>query len=149
MDDDEQLYLLEEALSQYTLPPNPLSLATHYDLPPNLFQLYAEESDQLIPSLASRRPSQTVSNSGSASDLSAPPVHTPKPYVGRKTIETPAGHVVGYEEILSKNKEWTVDPPSDKIGSKTARELMQEIRWANLGWVYQVRLFFECLWGHH
>lgn len=46
--------------------------------------------------------------------------------------------MVGYEDILAKNKVVQIDEPSEKIKAKTAEELMKEIRWANLGWVYQV-----------
>ncbi|ORX36067.1 hypothetical protein BD324DRAFT_630043 [Kockovaella imperatae] len=127
LDNEAQLDLLEAALSQYTLPPNPLSISTHYDLPPNLFEMYANESKELIPTLAPC--AETPESTGKEKPAER--------WIGRKTVDTPAGHVVGYEEILSKNRQWTADPPSEKLGSKTAGELMKEMRWANLGWVYQ------------
>jgi alkylated DNA repair protein alkB family protein 1 len=61
--------------------------------------------------------------------------------VQRKTIETPPASVLGYEEIVERNKGWEGDTPSGKVGEKTAGKLMREIRWANLGWVYQVSPF--------
>lgn len=45
---------------------------------------------------------------------------------------------MGYEEIVQKNKGWKGDVPSGKLGEKSAEKLMRELRWANLGWVYQV-----------
>ncbi|WWC86377.1 alkylated DNA repair protein AlkB [Kwoniella dendrophila CBS 6074] len=51
--------------------------------------------------------------------------------------ETEPGSVIGYEEIVARNKSWTGDIPSDKLKEKTVSQLMGEIRWANLGWVYQ------------
>jgi hypothetical protein len=44
----------------------------------------------------------------------------------RTTIETEPGAVVGYEEILAKNKLGLVDQPSDKLKPKRAEELMKE-----------------------
>jgi hypothetical protein len=56
----------------------------------------------------------------------------------RRTIDTLPGSVLGYEEIVQKNKGWKGDVPSGKLGEKNAEKLMRELRWANLGWVYQV-----------
>jgi alkylated DNA repair protein alkB family protein 1 len=135
-----QLRLAEEALSTYTLPPNPLSLSTHYDLPPNLFELYANESAQLIHPLHSLRRPQTpttpVSSTGSTHSTGS----TRSTGSGRSTIETEPNAVVEFEDILAKNQTVQIDEPSENLKPKSARGLMKEIRWANLGWVYQVRL---------
>lgn len=56
----------------------------------------------------------------------------------RTTIETEPASVIGYEEIIARNKTWTGDTPSAKLKERTAAQLMAEMRWANLGWVYQV-----------
>ncbi len=119
----QQLNLLESALAKYTLPPNPVSIDTHYAVPPNLFDLYASSSAELI------KP-RCTSNSSTASRQGET----------RQTIETVPASVQGYEEIVAKNKTWQGDEPSDKLGAKTAEQLTREIRWANLGWVYQVLL---------
>ena len=132
LDEEQQLEYLEKALAEYTLPPNPLNLSTHYDLPSNLFQLYAEQSNTLIRPLT-----LTHRESPSAPEASAEPSYEQTSW-GRKTVETPAGHVVGYDETLAMNREWKMDPPSEKLKSKTADELLMEIRWANLGLIYQV-----------
>lgn len=122
LDEHAQLRLAERALADYTLAPNPLSLSTHYRLPANLFELYAGQSAQPV------LPSHFSSSSTEHLRISAK----------REQIDTPAASVVGYEEILAKNRDWRGDPPSDKLGAKTALSLMDDIRWANLGWVYQV-----------
>ncbi len=46
--------------------------------------------------------------------------------------------MLGFEEIVSRNRTWRGDEPSEKLGARTEEQLMREIRWANLGWVYQV-----------
>ena len=132
LDSESQLKLLHSALTRYTLPPNPLSLSTHYALPQDLFSLYAEESNEETQPLHQLRP-ETPTLASSVSSHSTTSTKT-----SRTTIETEPGAVVGYEEILAKNKLNLVDAPSEKLRSKTAAELMKEIRWANLGWVYQV-----------
>ncbi|WVQ82652.1 alkylated DNA repair protein AlkB [Cryptococcus sp. DSM 104549] len=123
----DQLTLLHSSLAQYTLPPNPLSLSTHYDLPPNLFDLYstAPETTVLpkhmtVPLLAS-----STSEDRSLENTS------------RKLNNTEPASVIGYEEIVARNKAWQGDAPSEKLGEVSVGKLMQEIRWANLGWVYQ------------
>ncbi|ORY32229.1 hypothetical protein BCR39DRAFT_41711 [Naematelia encephala] len=116
----EQLDLLDDCLSNYTLPPNPLSLSTHYALPSNLFTLYATDSTDLIQPLHIFRPPSVI----------------PLPS-SRRTVETEPGSVLGYDEIVARNKEWKGDEPSVKLGPKRADELMRDLRWANLGWVYQ------------
>lgn len=62
---------------------------------------------------------------------------------GRKTIETAAAATIGYEEAKKRNERYVEekggrDRPSGTLKGRTAGELMREIRWANLGWVYQV-----------
>jgi len=133
-----QLDLLKAALSEYTLPPNPLSLSTHYALPDDLFQQYMRESQDLVITLHQGQPdtptsakSSTVTNSSSSSS-------------SRTTIGTEPDAVVGFEEILAKNKTAWIDPPSEKLKPKIAEDLMKEIRWANLGWVYQVSSASRC-----
>lgn len=111
-------------MSEYTLPPNPLSLSTHYDLPPNLFELYATSSPQVVQPLHATS-SRQLSQGGPQA-------------AARHTIETAPGSVLGYNEILARNKTWTGDTYSEKLEPKTAEQLFREIRWANLGWVYQV-----------
>ncbi|WWD17760.1 hypothetical protein CI109_102201 [Kwoniella shandongensis] len=106
---------------RYTLPPNPLSLSTHYLLPPDLFHLYATEPDTLI------LPKHSLS----------PVSSTPLPPKSRTIVDTEPAAVLGYDEIVARNKTWTGDVPSDKLGAKSAQQLMREVRWANLGWVYQ------------
>nr|XP_031860915.1 alkylated DNA repair protein AlkB [Kwoniella shandongensis]KAA5527987.1 alkylated DNA repair protein AlkB [Kwoniella shandongensis] len=117
----QQLTLLRSSLAQYTLPPNPLSLSTHYLLPPDLFHLYATEPDTLI------LPKHSLS----------PVSSTPLPPKSRTIVDTEPAAVLGYDEIVARNKTWTGDVPSDKLGAKSAQQLMREVRWANLGWVYQ------------
>lgn len=124
LDQNQQLDLLESALADYTRPPNPLSLDTHYLIPPDLFDRYASDSQTPI----------------EPKHLSIPPTTDPqpKPLSTRVLIDTPAASTLGYEEIIARNKSWKGDIPSDKVSSKTAAQLMTELRWANLGWVYQV-----------
>lgn len=88
-------------------------------------------SDELVRPLHEvQRPATPVSSTFSATSTGSSR--------SRTTIETEPEAVVGYEEILAKNKLARVDEPSEKIKAKTAEELMKEMRWANLGWVYQV-----------
>jgi len=135
---DAQLNLAKAALAEYTLPPNPLSLSTHYALPPNLFKMYAEDSNELVlPLHATRTDSST---DGAPMKEEFPKDDQPKAKcTGRKTVETEPGAVMGYDEIVANNRTAKADAPSDKLKAKTARELLKEIRWANLGWVYLVR----------
>ena len=131
MSPDNQLDLVKTALSEYTLPPNPLSLSTHYDLPDDLFHQYVSGSQDAIQPLHQLRPDTPNSAASTSSTGSTS---------SRTTIETEPGTVVGFQEILAKNKTAWIDPPSEKLKAKTAEELMKEIRWANLGWVYQVSM---------
>ncbi|WVR05994.1 alkylated DNA repair protein AlkB [Kwoniella sp. DSM 27419] len=119
-----QLDLLHSSLTEFTLPPNPLSLTTHYDLPPDLFNLYTTASDTLINPKHLNQPKEERVNSRATNE-------------GRRLIETEPASVLGYDEIVARNKTWTGDVPSDKLNSRTADQLMRELRWANLGWVYQ------------
>ncbi|OCF55339.1 alkylated DNA repair protein AlkB [Kwoniella mangroviensis CBS 10435] len=122
----EQLHFLHSSLAEYTLPPNPLSLSTHYDLPSNLFELYTHDPDTAVqPKHRTIPASQT--RSSATSDV-------PK---SRTLIETEPASVIGYDEIVARNKTWTGDAPSDKLKEKTVDQLIMELRWANLGWVYQ------------
>ncbi|WWC66508.1 alkylated DNA repair protein AlkB [Kwoniella pini CBS 10737] len=118
---NDQLDLLHSSLAEYTRPPNPLSLSTHYDLPPNLFELYATQPDHIV------QPKHMTTSLSPAKEA-------PK---ARTTIETEPASVIGYEEIIARNKTWTGDTPSAKLKERTAAQLMAEMRWANLGWVYQ------------
>ena len=121
----DQLILLTKSLQEYTLPPNPLSLSTHYDLPPNLFELFANGSEQVIPPLIAS-PSHSRSSS---------PNHAGS---ARVTIDTDPDVKLTFEEIMVKSVGASVDAPSWKLKPKTAKLLMKELRWANLGWVYKV-----------
>lgn len=124
----QQLSFLYDSLAQYTLPPNPLSLSTHYDLPPELFSLFVSDPEAtILPKHMTGAVNPEVLTSASQ----------PK---SRKLNDTEPASVIGYEEIIARNKAWTGDVPSDKLGAKEVRKLWKEIRWANLGWVYQVSL---------
>ena len=124
-----QLDLLESALTIYTLPPNPLSISTHYALPPNLFELYASSPRHSIQPLHSMR-----------SKLE-PRQERLRSREMRHTVETEPTAVVEYQEIISRirSRSRLEVEPSERLGPKTVEQLMREIRWANLGWVYQVR----------
>lgn len=125
---EDQLSLLTSALSEYTLPPNPLSLSTHYDLPPNLFDLYTRSPATPVQSLFS-----------SLSEEEQREVRVRESSRGaRKVKDTESGSVLGYTEILERGKEWDGDVPGSRRGEKSVDELMRELRWANLGWVYRV-----------
>ncbi|KAL0241944.1 alkylated DNA repair protein AlkB [Cryptococcus tetragattii IND107] len=121
----QQLSFLYDSLVQYTLPPNPLSLSTHYDLPPDLFSLFVSDPEAtVLPKHMTGAVNPEVLASASQ----------PK---SRKLNDTEPASVIGYEEIIARNKAWTGDVPSDKLEAKEVRKLWKEIRWANLGWVYQ------------
>lgn len=139
---EQQLSFLHDSLARYTLPPNPLSLSTHYDLPPNLFSLFVSNPEATV---LPKHMTGTVNPEALAS------ASQPK---SRKLNDTEPASVIGYEEIVARNKAWTGDLPSDKLGAKEVRKLWKEIRWANLGWVYQVSFIFvvnslECNFAHH
>ena len=148
LNESEQLVLLRSSLNEYTCPPNPLSLSTHYVLPkadqPSLFDLYTSDPEALVPSIASTllaadspEPSPTPSSSSA---------------VKRQLIQNEAAAEEGYESIVDRVSEWKGDKPSMKLKSKTVRKLVEtELRWANLGWVYNVSsgsTFFVVLVSH-
>ena len=57
----------------------------------------------------------------------------------RALIETAPAATIGYDEVKRRNATWSGDAVSLKVKERTAGQLMREVRWANLGWVYQVR----------
>lgn len=142
LNETEQLALVRSSLSEYTCPPNPLSLLTHYVLPKSnetsLFSLYASDPETLVPSIASTlldvdtprpSPSPTPSSSSSAK---------------RQLIQNQAASEEGYDSIVQRVEGWKGDEPSMKLKSKTVRKLVEtELRWANLGWVYNVSRGFS------
>ena len=127
--------LLRSALAEYTLPPNPLSLSTHYSLPADLFSLYTHYPSTTVPSLFQ--------------SLSPEEQYAAREREGkngqRKVNDTLAGSVLGYKEILDRSKEWDGDVPGSRLGEKSAGDLMKELRWANLGWVYRVCLTSDAM----
>jgi alkylated DNA repair protein alkB family protein 1 len=126
----EQADLLTSALSTYTLPPNPLSLSTHYDLPPDLFRTYITEPEYKV---------QTSFSKLSPDQQEA--IRTREQEIGhRVTKESKPGSEVGYEKILQSGKVWEGDVPGSQLSERSVGELMKELRWANLGWVYRVSL---------
>lgn len=129
LDPEGQLNLLSSALSEYTLPPNPLSLSTHYALPPDLFDLYANSPSTRIPSIFQSLSEEEQQEARMREGKNGQ----------RKVNDTQAGSVLGYQEILERGKEWNGDVPGSRLGEKSAGDVMKELRWANLGWVYRVR----------
>jgi hypothetical protein len=151
-----QRTLIRSVLSTHTRPPNQTNLDTHFVLPsPSLFSAYASS---FYPSLSS-------SSSSSASCKvpefpSSPPTEVLVPtraslpasagdstrYVkeqtGRILIENPPGEALGTPEELARGKKREILPiePSKKVKAKTARELIKELRWTNLGLFYDVSL---------
>jgi len=126
----EQVDLLTSALTTYTLPPNPLSLSTHYDLPPDLFRMYITDPEYKVPTLFSKL---------SASQQEA--IRAREQEIGHRVIkESKSGSEVGYEKILQSGKVWEGDVPGSQLSEKSVVELMKELRWANMGWVYRVSL---------
>jgi len=126
----EQVDLLTSALAEYTLPPNPLSLSTHYDLPPNLFGTYITNPEYKV---------QTLFSKLSPDEQEA--IRTREQEIGhRVTKESKSGSEVGYEKILQSGKVWEGDVPGSQLSERSVGELMKELRWANLGWVYRVSL---------
>jgi hypothetical protein len=65
----------------------------------------------------------------------------------RTTQDSKAGSEMGYEKILESGKQWKGDVPGSQLSEKSVEELMKELRWANLGWVYRVSLFLEMVMG--
>jgi alkylated DNA repair protein alkB family protein 1 len=126
----EQLNLLTSALSTYTLPPNPLSLSTHYDLPPNLFKTYITDPEYKVQTLFSK-----------LSSIEQEAIRAREQELGHRVIkESKSGSEVGYEKILQSGKVWEGDVPGSQLSERSVGELMKELRWANLGWVYRVSL---------
>jgi len=58
----------------------------------------------------------------------------------RSNRDTKSGVEVGYEKILESGKVWEGDRPGSQLSERSVGELMKELRWANLGWVYRVSL---------
>lgn len=56
----------------------------------------------------------------------------------RVSRDSKSGAEVGYEKILQNGKVWEGDAPGSQLSQKSVGELMKELRWANLGWVYRV-----------
>lgn len=120
--------MLLAALASYTLPPNPLSLDTHYAVPPNLFSLYATHPEHLVPPRHTQLEEEEKASHAAAAGT------------GRRTgIETAPAAAIGYDEVKRRNATFTGDAVSLKVGAKSVAQLMREIRWANLGWIYKVR----------
>ncbi|RXK40273.1 alkylated DNA repair protein AlkB [Tremella mesenterica] len=124
----QQLQLSQSALEQYTLPPNPLSLSAHYVLPPNLFHLHSIDSPLLIKPIYSTLSEEEKERALIAQERAG----------GNRTmVDTKPEVVVDFEDVLEGNRINEGIIPSSKAGLRTAKELMKELRWANLGWVYQ------------
>ncbi|WOO85238.1 Alpha-ketoglutarate-dependent dioxygenase abh1 [Vanrija pseudolonga] len=128
LDVEQQKAFLLAALAEYTLSPNPKSLDTHYSLPPSLFHAYSTTPDLLIsPKHLTLDESERNARSQAAEVNKGP----------RTLIETAPASKLGYDEVKRRNATWTGDDMSLKLNSKTAEALMKELRWANLGRVYQ------------
>jgi len=126
----EQVDLLTSALATYTLPPNPLSLSTHYDLPEDLFGTYITNPESKV---------QTLFSELSPDQQEA--IRAREQEIGHRLIkESKSGSEVGYEKILQNGKVWEGDVPGSQLSERSVGELMKELRWANLGWVYRVCL---------
>ncbi|WVQ77070.1 alkylated DNA repair protein AlkB [Cryptococcus sp. DSM 104548] len=122
----QQMSYALQSLAEYTLPPNPLSLSTHYDLPQEgLFGLLANDPGSLV-----RPKHMSMAHEGVPQSSSGQPKN-------RVLNDTEPASVIGYDEIVARNRSWKGDVPSDKLGCKRVEQLFKEIRWANLGWVYQ------------
>lgn len=121
--------LLTSALAEYTRPPNPLSLDTHYALPPDLFALYSTSPETPV----APRHLELDEDERRARAEEAQRTAGVRPL-----IETAPAFTMGYDEVKRRNASWAGDAMSLKAGVKTVEALMREIRWANLGWVYQV-----------
>jgi alkylated DNA repair protein alkB family protein 1 len=126
----EQVDLLTSALATYTLPPNPLSLSTHYDLPEDIFETYITDPERKVQTLFSRlSPEQQEGIRAREQEIGH-----------RVSKESKSGSEVGYEKILQSGKVWEGDVPGSQLSERGVGELMKELRWANLGWVYRVSL---------
>lgn len=134
LDPEGQAYLALAALARYTRPPNPLSLTTHYNLPLNLFELYQQRIDQLI------HPKYAALDKAAQAAIKSAPRPT------RTIVDSASGQELGVEGIRAQNQAWAGDLPSDRLKARTVEELMQELRWANLGLIYQVGPFIHLAW---
>ena len=128
---------MKSALSQYTRPPNPLSLSTHFAIPDDIFGLYASGSPELIRPLHEYRESGTPEAAPPDATPSCTSVPKSDRIGSRRTIGTEPNAVPKYEEILAKASTAATTPASDRAKAKPATSLLKELRWANLGWVYQ------------
>lgn len=136
LDPEQQLDLLTSALSEYTLPPNPLSLSTHYDLPPDLFELSTRAPTTPISSLFT-----------SLSEEEQAAIRDKEAQLGHRSAQNPkSGAELRYSQILERGRAWEGDTPGSRLGERTAGELIKELRWANLGWVYRVCLVLVVVW---
>ncbi|KAJ9093242.1 hypothetical protein QFC19_008448 [Naganishia cerealis] len=86
---DAQLRLARCSLEEYTLPPNPLNLSTHYVLPPefSLFGAYVQDPEQLVDSKAAS------ASSGTSTPTSEFPSTRPSVDYGRNERDTPTSSV--------------------------------------------------------
>jgi alkylated DNA repair protein alkB family protein 1 len=128
-DGAQQEALLTASLAEYTRPPNPLSLDTHYALPPNMFELYASAPDTpVLPRHLELDETERAARAEEAQRTAGT----------RPLIETAPAFTMGFDEVKRRNATWTGDAMSLKAGTKSVEALMKEMRWGNLGWVYQV-----------
>lgn len=138
-----QLRLTRASLEDYTRPPNPLNLSTHYVLPPeiSLFDKYVQEPTHLVDSKAALSATAPVSrgSSSSTNSTSGSSIRSRASTPQRELVSNKPAHEEGYEALKQKVTRWQGDEPSFKLKSKTVAKLMEtELRWANLGWVYNV-----------
>lgn len=171
---------MRSSLQEYTLPPNPMNLSTHYVLPPDfsLFGKYVQDPDCMVdskaasastvasttteessfplPSMGDRRTDQHATcaasvaptNTSAEARIESPngsettSMHTISTRSSqRELISNKPAHEEGYEALKQKVAQWKGDLPSPKLRSKTVKTLMEsELRWANLGWVYNVSI---------
>jgi alkylated DNA repair protein alkB family protein 1 len=112
-------------------------LSTHYALPPDLFELYSTSPSTPISTLYA-----------SLTDEEKAAIRAKEAEIGHRTTrESKSGVEMGYNQILESGRAWEGDTPGSRLGEKTAGDLMKELRWANLGWVYRVSLLsfsYEC-----
>lgn len=149
-----QLRLVRSSLEEYTCPPNPLNLSTHYVLPPefSLFDQYVADPTHLVnskASVSSQHPtpppsdrSETISAAAASKQNSVASTRSSRPITPqRELISNKPAYEEGYEALKQKVAQWKGDEPSYKMKSKSVAKLMEnELRWANLGWVYNVSL---------
>lgn len=121
----EQEQLVLSALSNYTLPPNPLSVDVHYATPPNLFELYATAPDTpVLPRHTDIDDDERVALAEKA-----------KAATGlRQTVTTPATATPTLDTMLTPAP---ADTMSVTAKPRSVGQLFSELRWANLGWIYR------------